>query len=74
MPLLIQTQAELERLFNRLRVEPLLAVKSQPPRDAVRKIQERLGDAEAGRLSLTQANGGELSVAGEAGRLSQVKS
>ena len=29
MPLLIQTQAELERLFDRLRVEPLLAVDTE---------------------------------------------
>lgn len=57
-------------------VEPLLPLAKHlaAARDAVRRIQERLGDADAGRLSLSEGQGGELSVAHEAGRLSQVKS
>jgi len=40
--------------------------------DAVRRIQERLGDADAGRLSMAQAEGpsGALSIASEGGELS----
>ena len=35
-------------------VEPLLALKSTAGREAARHIQERLGDAEGGRLSLVE--------------------
>lgn len=63
-------------------VEPLLSLAGEEPRlrdaarDAVRAIQERLGNAGAGRLTVLDgpvSTAGGLSVAGEAGELSIVE-
>ena len=57
-------------------VEPLLEAGGDAARDAVRRIQARLGDAGAGRLSLAQedATAGALSPAADEGQLSLLKS
>ncbi|HEY3450723.1 MAG TPA: hypothetical protein VGK67_30480 [Myxococcales bacterium] len=71
----LEVIAALARMGSVHSVEPLLALEGKAvkgaARDAARAIQARLGDADAGRLSVVDACAGEGAVSLEASRVGE---